>query len=255
MRAARFLLLVLVAASPLAGADDLWLEAAGAESSETGSRVAVRRSFDAGGDTTITAGLSQFRFGTAEWTLLEGGFSRRIGDRGIVRASAEVGPGRIDGDYFRYRKAAVSGTVLMTQRWSAELSDTYVNIDDTVGHVVGLSVTRAFSNGLALTLNGVTSAGGIDSRQLGAKFRIDRRFSILGGYYGGETRDPVLLNEFGTDFGEKVVDLRQAYVGVGVPIGRYTLLTVFDVLELDDVTRRELTLVLQIPLGSRSNAR
>lgn len=244
----------MLLATPVA-ADEAWFEVAGAESTANGHRLAVVRTLDGLGIASATAGIQHFRFGDARWTLAEASASRRLGDKLILDGSVQFGPGQVGDSHFAYRKATFGGTVLLNGRWSANLNDTYINIDDTIGHVASGSVTRSFATGSSVTLNLVRSASSaIDTRQYGVKFTLERNFRVIGGAYAGRTRNPLVLNEFGADFGGESVDIRQAFVGLGKPVGRLNLLAVFDYLNLGDINRREITFVVQMPIGNRMGA-
>lgn len=235
-----------------AAADDLFLQASGAWSTVSSQRYAITRTFDGDGP-GFEAGLSHFDGDGSDWTLARLGISGRIADDLVARGSVDVGPGRLDGEEISYHKAVLGATWLIAPEWSLDVSDTYINIDDSIGHVAGASVSYMFASRLGLTLDAMTSAGGnIDTEQFGAKFRWYGSTSYLGGFYAGETRNPVLLSEFGTEFGTNAVKLRQAYAGLEIPIGRVTLLTLFDYLKLDDTIRREITFVVRIPFDTGS---
>lgn len=249
----RFAWLVLLA-TPVA-ADQVWFEVAGAESTANGHRLSVIRTLDGLGVASATAGIQHFRFGDARWTLAEASASRRLGEKLILDGTVQFGPGRIGDSRFAYRKAMFGATVLLNGRWSANLNDTYINIDDTIGHIASGAVTRSFATGSSVTFNLVQSvSSSIDTRQFGVKFSLQREFRVIGGAYAGRTRNPVILNEFGADFGGASVDIRQAFIGLGKPLGRLNLLAVFDYLNLGDINRREIALVLQMPIGNDTGA-
>lgn len=230
-------------------ADDVFLQASGAESTVNSQRYSVTRTMHGNGP-GLEVGLSHFDSAGARWTLARFGINGRLADSVVLRGSIDMGPGRIDGEEITYHKVEFGTTWIATPAWSVDVSDTYINIDDSVGHVVGVSVSRVLGNRHSLTLDASSSAGGnLDTEQLGLKFRWQGRVSYLGGAYAGETRNPVLLNEFGTAFGTNAARLRQAYAGVEIPMGRYSLLTLFDYLKLDDTIRREITFVVRIPFG------
>ncbi|MEQ8207504.1 MAG: hypothetical protein RIA65_15130 [Woeseia sp.] len=251
MRNLTFIALWLLPA--LSWADDLWLSASTAQGSSNGSRFAASRTLDSFGLKGSLAGISHSRIGDSWWTLLEGGLNRRIGDSAVVSGSLFAGPGQIDGRTFTTRKLVVGGTWLIDQSWSADLSDTYINIDDTIGHVVSASVNYARPTGSSLSFNAISSLGsGLDTRQFGLRFRIAAERSWFGGVYVGETGSPATLGEFGVTTSGNVVDVSQAYVGLSVPLGSYTIMGTFDYLRLDSRNRHELTVVLKIPLGSAS---
>lgn len=232
-------------------ADDLFLAASGAQSTVDSQRYSVTRTFNGNGP-GFEAGLSHFNGEGAGWTLARFGINGRLTDNVVVRASIDVGPGRIDGEDVSYHKSMFGTTWIATPAWSVDFSDTYINIDDSIGHVLGISVSRVLAKRLNITLDTMRSAGGnLDTEQLGLKLRWQGRISYLGGFYAGETRNPVLLNEFGTEFGINAARLRQAYAGLEMPIGDVSLLTLFDYLTLDDTIRRELTFVVRIPFGSK----
>lgn len=246
----KWLLLAAILVVTPASADDLFLQASGAQSTADSHRFSVMRTFNGDGPGFET-GLSHFDGEGAEWTLARFGINGRLTGNVVMRGSIEVGPGRIDGKDITYHKSVFGTTWIATPAWSVDLSDTYINVDDSIGHVLGVSVGRVLSKRLNVTLDVMRSAGGnLDTEQLGLKFRWQGRISYLAGIYAGETRNPVLLNEVGTGFGINAVRLRQAYAGLEVPIGDVSLLTLFDYLTLDDTIRRELTLVLRIPFGS-----
>lgn len=229
--------------------DDLFLQASGAESTVSSQRYGVTRTFNGNGP-GFEAGLSHFNGEDADWTLVRLGMNGRLAENIVLRGSIDVGPGRIDGDDISYHKALFGATWIATPLWSVDVSDTYINIDDSTGHVLGMSVSRVIGNRHSVTLDASRSAGGnLDTKQLGLKFRWQGAVSYLGGFYAGETRNPVLLNEFGTEFGTSSARLRQAYAGLDYPIGDFSLLTLFDYLRLDDTIRREITFVVRIPFG------
>ncbi|MDX1516214.1 MAG: hypothetical protein R3288_05210 [Woeseiaceae bacterium] len=233
-------------------ADDLWLQAAGATSAENSHRVAVSRTFTARAPVDFEAGLSHFDVGGSSWTLAMLGISGRAGQRFVLDSRVEAGPGQIDGDDFVYSKVRAGATWLASEHWTIALSDTYINIDDSLGHIVTASLTRQFGGRLGITLDGIASAGGnLDTRQFGMKFRLQQaRVTWLAGAYSGETRNPAILNETGATFGGDDVRVRQAYAGISMPIGRYTLISVFDYTTLDDTIRRELSFAVRIPIGA-----
>lgn len=234
----------------LAHADDLWLSASAAEGSSDGSRFAASRTLDSFGLKGSLAGISHSRIGDSWWTLLEGSLNRRLGDSAVISGSVFAGPGQIDGRNFTTRKLVVGGTWLIDKTWSADLSDTYINVDDTIGHVVSASLSYARPTGSSLAFNAISSVGsGLDTRQFGLRFRVAAERSWFGGVYVGETGSPATLGEFGVSVGG-VVDVRQAYVGLSLPFGRYTLMGTFDHLRLDSRVRNELTVVLRVPLGN-----
>lgn len=235
-------------------ADDLFLQASGAESTVSSQRYSVTRTFNGNGP-NFEAGLSHFNGEGAGWTLARVGINGRLADDVVMRGSIDVGPGRIDGNDIAYHKAVFGTTWIASPAWSIDVSDTYINIDDSVGHVLGVSVSRVLAGRHSATLDVSRSAGGnLDTEQLGLKFRWQGRVSYLGGVYYGETRNPVLLNEFGTEFGTNAATLRQAYAGFELPVGDHTLLTLFDYLKLDDTIRREITFVVRIPFGDGSGS-
>lgn len=233
-----------------AAADDLFLQASRAQSTVDSERFSVARTLNSDG-IGIEAGVSHFSGEGSNWTLGRIGINGRPADNLVLRGGIDMGPGRIDGDSIAYRKVLVGATWIATPAWSLDVSDTYINIDDSIGHVLGVSASRVIGSRLSVTLDAARSAGGnLDTEQLGLKFRWQGATSYLGGIYAGETRNPVLLNEFGTGFGTNAVTLRQAYAGIEIPVGRVTLLTLFDYLTLDDTIRRELTFVVRIPFGN-----
>ncbi len=248
----RQLVLCVMLMTSQAAADDLYLQASGAESTVSSQRYSVTRTFNGSGS-GVEAGLSYFNGSGARWTLARLGMNGRISDSVIMRGSIDVGPGRIDGRRISYRKAGFGTTWIASPEWSVDVSDTYINIDDSIGHVLGVSVSRVIGKRHSVTLDASRSAGGnLDTEQLGLKFRWQGPISYLGGAYVGETRNPVLLNEVGTGFGSSDARLRQAYAGIEFPIGDYSLLTLFDYLRLDDTIRREITFVVRIPFGDSS---
>lgn len=233
-----------------AAADDLFLQASRAQSTVDSQRFSISRTLNGDGP-GFEVGVSHFDGEGSKWTLGRIGINGRPADNLVLRGSIDMGPGRIDGEKIAYRKALVGATWLATPAWSLDVSDTYINIDDSVGHVLGASVNHVVGRRLSITLDAARSAGGnLDTEQLGLKFRWQGSTSYLGGIYAGETRNPVLLNEFGTEFGTNAVTMRQAYAGLEIPVGRVTLLTLFDYLTLDDTIRRELTFVLRVPFGN-----
>lgn len=245
-----WLLLCAILVTTPATADDVFLQASGAHSTVDSQRFSVTRTFNGSGP-GFEAGLSHFNGEGAGWTLARFGISGRLAGNVVMRGSIDVGPGRIDGEDISYHKAVFGTTWIATPAWSVDVSDTYVNIDDSIGHVLGISVSRVLAKRLSVTLDATRSAGGnLDTEQLGLKLRWQGRISYLGGFYAGETRNPVLLNEFGTEFGINAARLRQAYAGLEFPLGDYSLLTLFDYLSLDDTIRRELTFVVRIPFGN-----
>ena len=249
MKRRHLAMFALALAAPVQ-ADDLFLQASGAQGTVDSQRLAVTRTFSGDGP-AFEAGVSHFSGEDSRWTLGRLGVSGGLSDSLVLRGSVDVGPGRIDGEEISYHKVLVGATWIASREWSFDISDTYINIDDSIGHVFGLSASRVVANRLALTLDTARSGGGnLDTEQLGLKLRWEGTTSYLGGLYAGETRNPVLLNEFGTEFGTNAVRLRQAYAGIEIPVGRVRLLTLFDYLTLDDTIRRELTFVVRIPFGS-----
>lgn len=247
-------MLLLSLAMPVA-ADDLYLQASGADSTVDSRRVAIARTFrtESGG---FEAGIEHFHGGDANWILGHLGFDERPADDVVLRGRFDFGPGAIDGRHILYRKASLGATWIASPAWSFDLSDTYVNVDDSIGHVVGVSASHNVAQTLTFTIDASRSAGGnLDTEQLGLKFRWQAPATVIAGLYGGETRNPVLLNEVGADFGTNSVRLRQAYAGLELPVGRVTVLTLFDYLTLDDVIRRELSIVVRIPFGTGPGVR
>lgn len=241
-------IVALLTAIPSA-ADDLFLQASHARSTVDSQRLSIMRTFSGDGP-GFEAGLSHFNGDGSDWTLGRFGINARLTGNFLVRGSIELGPGRIDGEKISYHKAVLGTTWIPSPQWSLDVSDTYINIDDAIGHVLGFSVSRTLARRFTVTLDAARSAGGsLDTEQAGLKFRWQGPVSYLGGVYAGETRNPVLLNEFGTVFGTNTVALRQAYAGFELPVGRVTLLTLFDYLTLDDTIRREITFVVQLPFG------
>lgn len=233
-----------------AAADDLFLQASGAQSIVDNQRFSVTRTFSDDGR-GFEAGVSHFNGDGSRWTLGRFGINGRVTEKIVIRGSIDTGPGRIDGEEISYHKGVFGTTWIATPAWSLDVSDTYINIDDSNGHVLGASLNHVIGSRFSITLDAARSAGGnLDTEQLGLKFRWQGRTSYLGGIYAGETRNPVLLNEFGTELGTNAVTMRQAYAGLEIPVGRITLLTLFEYLTLDDTIRRELTFVVRIPLGN-----
>lgn len=236
-------------------ADNLWLEAAASDGSANGTRIAASRTLGSFGLNGVSVGMKHNRVAESWWTLLDVGMNRRLSEKIIVSGDVQIGPGQLDDVNFSYRKIKVAGTWLVSPKWSAEFSDSYVNVDTTIGHVLATSLTRYQAN-YNVTLHLSTSAGSaIDNRQMGASFRWNRQYSVIGGVFAGETSNPVTLRQVGGLAGNDSVQLRQAYVGVTIPIGRYSLLGVVDVLRLGDAERRELSLVLTVPLGTNGAGR
>ncbi len=234
-------------------ADDLWVSGGIAQGSASGQQVSVSRTLNNFGLEGVRAGASHHRVGNSWWTLLEGGINRRIKKSLILSGTAFLGPGQIDERNFGTRKLVVGATWIVNPTWFADLSDTYINIDETVGHVLSASLTRTSQSGVSIALNGIGSVGsGIDTRQLGARFNKPGNVSWMGGVYIGETRNPITLGELEGQFSGITIETRQAYVGASIPVGRFTLLTTFDVLRLNETTRSELTFVLKVPLGDRT---
>jgi hypothetical protein len=247
----RRILSVLLLLPGAASADDLWVEGAAATSDAPGHRFSVSRSLGNFGFDGVIAGASLHRYGESSWTLLDAGFARQAGGKLIVQGGLHVGPGQIDGDHIVFRKFSLGGTWRWSRHWTSSLSDTYVDVGTAMGHVVSASVTGFHNSGMSATLHGVTTVDStINTRQFGLKLRLDRHISWFGGIYAGETRDPVLLTEVGQTHSDERVPLRQAYVGCGIPLGKYTLQTIYDQLRLGGATRRELSLVLKVPIGS-----
>lgn len=243
--------IVLVLTFNTAHADDLWLQASGAKSTVSSQQFVLTRTFNNADAVDFEAGLSHFNSAGAGWTLAKFGMNGRVGEKFILSGNLEVGPGRSNGEDISYHKATLAGTWLLSPQWSAELRDTYINIDDSLGHVFSTSISRSFKNGLGITLDNIGSGGGnIDTHQVGAKFRWQAKTPVFGGVYAGETRNPIILNEVGTVSGSDPLQLREAYVGVEFAVGTYSLMAIFDYLKLDQTSRRELTFVLKIPLGA-----
>lgn len=234
----------------MAAADDLWLSGGIAHSSANGSRVAITRTLGNLGLDGVRAGISHSRVGNSWWTLIEGGINRRFGRSLIAGGSAFIGPGQIDGRNFSTRKLVLGATWLVNRTWSVDVGDTYLNVDGAIGHILNGGVTRTSQSGISVAMNAMRSVGsGIDTRQLGARFNWPGEISWMGGVYVGETSNPLTLGEFGEQFGGRTVRSRQAYAGASRQLGRYTLMATFDVLRLDGNSRRELAIVLKVPLG------
>lgn len=232
-------------------ADSLWLQAAGSSGSATGSRFGASRTLDAFGLKGASVGVTHSRVEDSWWTVLDAGLSHRWSDSLIVSGKAEVGPGQFDGGNSSYRKLNVAAMWLVSERWSLDVSESYINVDATIGHVLGASLTR-YVGDYHFSLHAVGSVGSaIDNSQLGASFRRNGRYPVFGGVYAGETSDPATLRQLGDSANASGVKLRQAYAGISVPLGEYTLMAVADFLRADDARRQELSLVLTIPLGNR----
>ena len=71
----------------------------------------------------------------------------------------------------------------------------------------------------------------------------------MGGIYVGESSNGLALNGIGNEIGGSTVKIRQAYLGVGIDIGKTTLLSTIDNLRLGNDTRTQVSLVLRVPLG------
>ncbi|NNC77709.1 MAG: hypothetical protein HKN77_07070 [Woeseiaceae bacterium] len=248
--------LILLLASGAARSDDLWLQAASAKSTVASQQFGLTRTFNSDSPVSFETGLSHFNGSGASWTLAKLGMSGRISKSFILGGRLDLGPGHSDGEEISYHKAALTGTWLISPAWSLQIGDTYINISDSIGHVYSSSISRSFGSGVSLTLEHTGSTGGnIDTKQLGFKFRWQKAVPVFGGVYSGETRNPIILNEVGNGFSEVALDLRQAYAGIELPIGDFSVLAVFDYLRLDQTIRRELSVAVRIPLGGRRATR
>jgi hypothetical protein len=240
----------------MAAADDLWLSGGLSQGPANGNRVAVTRTLGNFGLDGVRAGVSHSRVGDSWWTLIEGGINRRLGNSLIASGSASIGPGQIDGRNFSTRKLVLGATWLVDRTWSIDVGDTYLNVDGAIGHILNTGVTRTGESGVSIALNAMRSVGSdIDTQQLGARFNWPGDISWMGGVYVGETSNPLTLGEFGEQFGGRTVRTRQAYAGASKQLGRYTLLATFDVLRIDGNSRRELAVVLKVPLGKSGSTR
>lgn len=251
----RLTLAALLVCSP-AAADNLWVEGSASNSIVDGTRFAISRTLGNFSLDGVVAGVSHASYGDSDWTLFDAGIGRKFGDRFTFQSEIHVGPGTIDGKDITYNKMMLGGGIILSQEWFAQLSDTYVNVDNAVGHIVNLSATRATKDGLTLTVSGLAAFGSsIETRQFGASFKLLRHFEYLAGVSLGQTRNALIINELGQDFGGENVLLREFYAGIGIPLGQLTVLAVFDHLQLDDVRRNELSIVIRVPLGDKTGAR
>ncbi len=231
-------------------ADSLWLEATGADDPGSARSIAFTRTLANFGLGKTSAGIRKSRVGSSSWTLGSIGLNHRVSDNFIIDGQAQLGKGKFDGRKASYQKISIAGTWLLSDRWYVSLQDTYINIDQTIGHVVATTLTRVGQTGLDTSLSVYRSLGDdIDNQQFGLSFRWQRRLSWIGGFYFGESTSGLALNGFGNDIGGATVQIRQAYGGVSFDIGKINLLSTIDHLRLDSSARTQVSLVLRIPLG------
>lgn len=231
-------------------ADNLWIEGTGADDPGSAKSVAVTRSLSNFGLQNVSAGIRHSQVGSSSWTLGNIGVNHRFSDKLILDGNAQLGKGKFDGNTASYQKVSIGGTWLLSDRWYVALQDTYINIDQTIGHVISTTLTRVGQTGFDTSLSVYTSLGDdIDNQQVGLSFRWQRHLSWMGGVYVGESTSGLALNGFGNEIGGSTVQIRQAYGGVSLDIGKTTLLGTIDHLRLDNNTRTQVSLVLRIPLG------
>lgn len=202
----------------------------------------------------FVAGASRFKLDQTRWTLGRLEYSQPASSRLRLSGAFEAGPAESNGERFTYRKLRAGLDYAIGAGLTMALSDTWLNIRPSAGHVLGADLSWRASARLHLKL-GIHEALGshLDASALAARLDYYGRVHFYAGAVDGRTSDTRLLNLTGGLAASG--DYRQGYAGINLPLGATTLSLTFDLIDAGAATRRALSVGLKLPLARRSRQR
>ena len=237
--------------SMTASAQSLWLsnEAIGGDSS--GYNLSVTRSFAPTPKLKLFGGMSRFASDDASWLL--GNLSLSAPKVGSVYLSGGVtlGRGSTTEHGFSYNKLKMEGLYTTSPRWSIALSDTYIDIDTTVGHIVDAQITWNTTQSIGLIYSvSNTIDSNVETHQQGIQLKFPGKGNTTwkAGYFFGHSSSPILLNDFVTTVSGPAMKIRKKFATVAIPVGPVMYTLAGDHTQLGDTDRYSLTLALEIPV-------
>ena len=161
-------------------------------------------------------------------------------------ADSEVHPTwAFDGVKDTYCRLLAQLTVKASNSLFVTLDDRYFDIDTTHGHLFGVETVFVPMPELSFAARYSRSGGGnLDSALASVRFDYFHGLHWLGGATDGHSAPGVFEHVFAGNSG----DLRQYFVGLGVPWGKVELTLMSEWLDLDGNRQRALTLVVSVPL-------
>lgn len=196
---------------------------------------------------SLNVGASSFSLAGTQWAYGRLGTTLKPASRTTLHAETELGRGREAGKGFGYKSLRGSlAYEVLEKRLVFEIEDRYLQIQQISGNVlkIGASFLPSASLSVTAAAHGTTS-GNVDTRVL--VLRVDREgkaFSAFAGVSAGRSR-PVLVELAATGPAQ---GLRQAFGGVGIPVGRLRLIMALDWLDLGEVRRGSLMMSWKLPL-------
>lgn len=230
-------------------ADDLWLQVAQSSGAADGYRVAASRSLANFGLDGLIVGATHQTAGESSWSTLDMNFVARPDPKLVLAAHMRVGPAEFNGVEQTYQNYYVGATMTVRDKWYITAEDTYIDIDQTRGHILGASAATVTEGGWLWRLSALQSVGSdIETRSLQLNFDGQAPVSFLGGISAGISDNSELLSQFEQPQSAGAVDVINVYAGFRVPMGRASLLSVADLVRVDDSDRLELSLTVKFPL-------
>lgn len=196
---------------------------------------------------SLNVGASSFSLAGTQWAYGRLGSTLKPASRTTLHAETELGRGREAGRGFAYKSLRGSlAHEVLEKRLVVEIEDRFLSVQQVSGNVVKLGAAYLPSATFSVTAaaHGTTS-GNVDTRVL--VLRVDREakaFSAFAGVSAGRSR-PVLVELGATGPAQR---LRQAFGGVGIPVGRLRLIMAVDWLDLGEVRRGSFMMSWKLPL-------
>jgi hypothetical protein len=191
-------------------------------------------------------GLQQDNFPDGNLTVVNEDGHRATGERVTWSAGATEGGGRSDGENFSLFKLYGGIEVRCARQWWLQLRDQYVNAADVHGQLALGGATYDPNNQWQLHVEGgSTLSGNLGNRYV--QFVVHHFASVhafAGIVAGTQNYDET---QFGLPPFERA--LRQAYGGVGIPIGHAELGWTGEWIDLGGSTRATLRLSITLPVG------
>lgn len=225
-----------------AGAE--WIDPSGPAGGSSQSLAWIHASPDRG---VFVAGATRFELEDTRWTLARLAYARPVSERLRADFVLEAGPARSAGERFNYRRLRAGLDYRISPALSLAVTDTYLNIRPSTGHLLGADLIWRARPRLQLKAGLVESLGDrLDATALALRADYHGRVHFFLGAADGRTSETRLLNLPGA--GGPVRDYRQVYVGLNVPLGATTVSLALDFIDAGPVRRRALSVGFKLPL-------
>jgi len=205
--------------------------------------------YESGKGTVYSSGFGNFALAETQWRLGRAGIARKAGGRLILGAQASLGSGRTGPERFPYRVLEAKLDYLLAPRVFAKAATQHFHVAGTRGFLssFGALFPSSRSSTLDVTYN-FSPGGNLRTRFFAA--RHDRHTSkarFFGGAATGRT-SPVLFNlGVGSAAGNK--QLRQFFLGSGIPLHGAELILSFELIRLNSVSRSAFAITFKIPIS------